>query len=69
MCNTITRIRDNCIRSCERLPITYEREQLELILDEFDEYVREAEMYVNRAKMLRDRAESTANLVRCDLYC
>jgi len=34
------------------------------IMDEFDEYVRDAEMHLERAKALKEKAKSTAHLVR-----
>jgi hypothetical protein len=40
-----------------------ERYVVEQTIDEFEEYVREAETYVERAIVLQDSAKSTAKLV------
>ena len=41
-----------------------ETDSLELVIDEFDEYIREAEVYAERSVVLKEKAHSTAQLVR-----
>jgi len=62
MLSTIIRIREQCKRQTVSLG---EAEEcfLEQIMEEFDEYVREAEVLVKRAKTLKETARSTAQLV------
>jgi Mg2+ and Co2+ transporter CorA len=68
MSKTISRLRDHCSKSFTRLSLMQEEaDQLDLILDELDEYVRETEMYVERGEALKEKADSTAQLVSCAL--
>jgi len=65
MAKTITRIRDHCKSTSKKLRMNEEETySLELIIDEFDEYIREAEMYAERSVVLKEKAHSTAQLVR-----
>jgi hypothetical protein len=64
MLKTITRIRDHCKKSCQDLPMTkMEQQYLDLIIEEFDEYIREAETCLERCKILQRKANSTIQLV------
>lgn len=65
MMKTVARIRDE-IKGCSiRIGVTEdERYDMEQIIDEFEEYVREAETHVERAKVLQDKVKSAAKLVR-----
>ena len=64
MLKTVTRIRNEIQISSLKTEMTAdERFEVEQTIDEFDEYVRDAETHVERAKILRDRAKSTAKLV------
>jgi hypothetical protein len=64
MLSTIIRIREQC-KKCNETVSLEEDEKcfLEQVMEEFDEYVREAEMLVKRAKTLKETARSTAQLV------
>jgi hypothetical protein len=67
MLNTIRKIREQFINSSERHRAVAASEDekffLEQVMEEFDEYIEEAEMLVQRAKSLKDTAKSTARLV------
>ena len=41
---------------------------MQTVLGELNEYAREATMHIERAKILKDKAKSTAQLVRINLY-
>ncbi|TVY92063.1 hypothetical protein LAWI1_G003448, partial [Lachnellula willkommii] len=62
MLNTINRIQEQCEKHNKRVGGD-EKCHLEEILEEFDEYVREAEVLVQRAKILKETARSTAQLI------
>jgi hypothetical protein len=64
MQKTVARIRDEIKCSCIDSGMTEdERYNVGQIINEFDEYIRDVEMHVERAKVLQDRAKSTAKLV------
>ena len=64
MLKTITRIREHCRKCCAKVDLTAEEaDNLQVILEEFDEYIKEAEIYVERGKALDEKAHSTAQLV------
>ena len=61
---TVIGIRDQCRKFIVRCKLTKEETDLiELVSDEFDEYVRVAQCHVERAKILRQRATAIAQLV------
>lgn len=60
--STIVRIREHC-EKCYAKYANIEDNFFEQIMDEFDEYCRETEIHVGRAKLLGERATSTAQLV------
>ncbi|TVY44398.1 hypothetical protein LSUB1_G002055, partial [Lachnellula subtilissima] len=62
MLNTIKRIREQC-EKCNEGVGDDERCYLEEILEELDEYVREAELLVQRANILKETARSTSQLI------
>ena len=65
MVKTIIRLRDHCKSTSKKLRMSEEEtNSLELIVDEFDEYIREAETYAERSVVLKAKAHSTAQLVR-----
>jgi hypothetical protein len=65
MLSTVGRIREQCRKCCERYCNDKEKGcDCNHIIEEFDEYVKEVEIYVERSKNLRDMAKSTARLVR-----
>lgn len=62
--STIIGIRDQCKKYCERHHGNKEFVcDCNQIIDEFDEHAGEAEGYVERAKALKARAKSSAQLV------
>ena len=64
MLSTILRIREQCKERNETVNRGEDEKCcLEQIMEEFDEYVREAEVLVKRAKTLKETARSTAQLV------
>ena len=66
--NTISRIKDEMRNWYGDSDMEKEeRNNLEDVIDEFEEYFREAEMHNNRAKSLKERTDSTSRLVRTPL--
>lgn len=64
MQKTIARIQNHCKKSCLSLKKTKSEEmQLEMIIDEFDEYIVEAEALLDRSKVLQRKSQSTSQLV------
>lgn len=64
MLDTITGIRELCKKCCERYcGEGDEKSDYDQIIEEFDENVKEVGMHVKRAEALRERANSTAQLV------
>jgi hypothetical protein len=66
MLDSIIRVRDQC-KDVSNSPC-YSREEnheIAVIIGELNEYAREAKMHLERAKTLKEKAESTAHLVRC----
>ena len=58
------RIREQCKKCNEGVSLGENEECfLEQIMEEFDEYIREAEVLVKRAKSLKETASSTARIV------
>ncbi|TVY43946.1 hypothetical protein LOCC1_G005609 [Lachnellula occidentalis] len=62
MLNTIKRIQEQC-RKCNERVGDDEKCHIEEFLEEFDEYVREAEILAQRANILKKTARSTAQLI------
>ncbi|KAI9642069.1 hypothetical protein NHQ30_009940 [Ciborinia camelliae] len=65
--DTVTSLRDQCKGCSKRLGkhmTAEEKASHDLILREFDEYVKDAELYLVRAKDLKERIQSTVTLVR-----
>ncbi len=64
MLSTIIRLCDQCKKYCERHCKNGEGKcDCDQIIEAFDEYVKEVEMHVERAKALRERSKSTSQLV------
>lgn len=64
MLSTISGVQETCKQHCKGLESMYnERYELDAIIGEFDEYIKESRMQIDRAKALRDMAKSTARLV------
>ena len=62
--STIIRMRGQCKKCCERHCKKGEGKcDCDQIIEEFDEHVKEVEMHVGRARVLRERAKSIAQLV------
>ncbi|KAH8590924.1 hypothetical protein B0O99DRAFT_633823 [Bisporella sp. PMI_857] len=64
MLKTVKGLYKHCEKSSEELIVTHEeREKLGLIFEEFKHFVSDAEMYLERAAALKDKAASTARLL------
>ena len=64
--DSITGVHNQCVNDFNTS--TYkqnEKYQIEAIIGELSEYIQEAKFYIERAKTLKDKARSTAQLVRC----
>lgn len=60
----IVRVREHCEKCYIKLEFSNEEnDSFQQIMNELDEYCKEAETHVERAKLLRERASSTAQLV------
>lgn len=68
MLNTIIRIRKECSKSCKRYHVG-ENCDCEPIIEEFDEYAQEVELYIERAKSLKESVKSTIKLVSPSTIC
>ena len=61
---TVRRLHDHCENLGKTLQLTKVESRIMFsILEEFNEYVMEAEMYAKRGKALKEKARSTAKLV------
>lgn len=66
MLDSITKVRDQCMDPSNSSHNKYEENyEIEAIIREFNEYIQETKMLIERARTLKDKAESTAQLVRC----
>jgi hypothetical protein len=68
MLDSITGVRDQCVLNLT----SYDHEddqryEMEAIIEELNEYIGEVKMHIERAKNLKDKANSTAQLVRQNL--
>ena len=63
MLNSVTGIRTQCYRCCQEQCKKSLKCHCGGILDELDLHVQEIELHIKRAKVLRGRASSTAQLV------
>jgi len=66
--DAIIGVRDQCTEHLTSYRHSNEAQyEIEAVLGELNEYVREVTMHIERAKILKDKAKSTAQLVRLDL--
>jgi hypothetical protein len=64
MLDSITGVRDQCaLYLISFVDEDQERHEIEAILAEFNEYIGEVKMHIERAKILKDKSKSTAQLV------
>ncbi|PKY07200.1 hypothetical protein P168DRAFT_90161 [Aspergillus campestris IBT 28561] len=63
MADTIARIRTSCQRHCQMSCGDSSSCSCSYTIDEFEEYATEAQLYLNRAKVLKARVKSTAQLL------
>lgn len=63
MADTIARIRTSCQRHCRMSCGDDSCCSCAYTIDEFEEYAVEAQLYLNRAKVLKARVKSTSQLV------
>lgn len=68
MADTIARIRTSCQRHCQMSCGDSDSCSCSYTIDEFEEYATEAQLYLNRAKVLKTRVKSTAQLVSGSLF-
>lgn len=70
MLSTITGIRDLCKKCCERHHHSNKEELCgcDQAIEDFHGNVKEVEMHVKRAKVLREKTKSTTQLVSLTLY-
>jgi len=67
---TLKRIREQCEKNYSRNTMTTsEKMSFDMTMEEFDEYIVEAELYVDRAAALENRARSTTKLVSTSKKC
>ena len=65
MLDSITEVRDQCMSNLTLYdPEDDQRYEVEAILEELNEYIGEVKVHIERAKNLKDKANSTAQLVR-----
>jgi hypothetical protein len=63
--STVVRIREQCQKCCNmNYSNTKKKCNCDQVLVQFDEHIKELEMYVMRVDVLRDKAKCTAQLVR-----
>ncbi len=63
--DSITGVRDQCMSNLTSYAHEDDqRYEMEDILEELNEYIREVKIHIERAKNLKDKANSTAQLVR-----
>jgi hypothetical protein len=65
MLDSITGVRDQCRSNLTSYDHEDDqRSEMEAIIEELDEYIGEVRIHIGRAKNLKDKANSTAQLVR-----
>jgi hypothetical protein len=65
MLDSITGVRDQCMSNLTSYDHKDDqRSEIEAIIGELDEYIGEVRIHIERAKNLKDKANSTAQLVR-----
>lgn len=65
MIDSIRGVREACVRFQAEYPMEDGKKlELEAIIEEFEDYEKQAAMLSDRAKVLKANAESTAQLVR-----
>lgn len=67
MVHTVTGIRAQYLKWCLRNRRGSARGYCEYFIEDFDSYVKEAEMLFSRAQVLHERVQSTAQLVNSNI--